>query len=418
MRIAIVNDTIGETSGSNQACARMAGRLASVGCTVAWIGMPDSTFDRATPVMRDLARRGVRLVALQIAPAQRSAFVIAQRVVRSDACQQLADALEKFDADLAVVCNVHNVLSAAAIRIVEDRCRETVFFPFDNWFWCVRKYNHVPGEEGPCRACVDGPTAKAFVARCGGGRLATATSSAVNHWLWSAGGLRRVDAWICATSFHVEVLARRGVKGEKAIEDVQFPLEAGLASALTTVEGPLAYYGSTAACKGLQGLASALAHCRGVSIELFVAEPPDQKLNRALAVAAARNEIRIETSLRWNSGLRERISKARAIVIPSSWDSVGEQVLFEAQALGKAVIASDIEVHRRMVVPGETGWLAGGKQGRALAACLEEAWASPETAEALGAEARRRLTQTDARWPDRFIQALSSVRRASAKVKA
>lgn len=408
MKIVIINDTIGETSGSNQACARMAEQLSGTGCSVNWVGMADASFHAGARRLRALRERGVKLSPLALPRTRSAAASIVHRMVRPSACEKLAKTLEEFRPDAAVICNIHNVLSAAALGVTSNSGARTLFYPFDNWFWCLRKYNYVPGDGGPCRACKDGPGGRVFQARCGGGLAPTLVSSATTHWLWSTGGFRSIHRWICATTFHRDLLRMRGVS-ETRIAEMDFPVEADLLDVPSAAEGPLLYYGSVAASKGLATLARALCASEGLSIDLFLTEKPGGDLARDLGEAAKRNTIRVDSRKRWNTGLRDAVAASRAVVVPSTWDSVGEQVLLESQALGKAVVASDIEVHRRLVIQGETGWVFKVGDARELAACLAEAWSSPRKALALGESARARSREAGGRWAAGFMSILVSM---------
>src|SRR5262249_44775586 len=115
------------------------------------------------------------------------------------------------------------------------------------------------------------------------------------------------------------------------------------------------YYGAAHPAKGLRQLFNALEGMRDFPLDMYVTEPFTGELATAFERAARGNTIKVDNALRWTTGLRERIRAARGVLVPSVWDSVGEQTLFEAMSFGRPVIASDIEVHR--------AWLSHSQQG-------------------------------------------------------
>jgi type III pantothenate kinase len=71
----------------------------------------------------------------------------------------------------------------------------------------------------------------------------------------------------------------------------------------------------------------------------------------------------------------------------------GITVLFEAMAMGKPVIASDIGTTRDYVVPGETGLLVPPGDAQALRQAVLDLHADPARRRRFGETARRRIEQ-------------------------
>ena len=93
---------------------------------------------------------------------------------------------------------------------------------------------------------------------------------------------------------------------------------------------------------------------------------------------------------------------ADLLVLASLWEGMPNVVL-EAMAAGRAVVATDVEGTEELVVPGRTGWLVPPRDGPALAAALLEAAADPERRRRYGATGRARV---DAEYtPDRVVDA-------------
>lgn len=87
------------------------------------------------------------------------------------------------------------------------------------------------------------------------------------------------------------------------------------------------------------------------------------------------------------------VRDARAIVLPSRWYEVFPRTLVEAYSLGVPAIASDIGALSELVEDGVTGVLVDAGSPDSLARALRTLAASPELAQRLGGNARRRYDE-------------------------
>lgn len=100
------------------------------------------------------------------------------------------------------------------------------------------------------------------------------------------------------------------------------------------------------------------------------------------------------------------------LVVSTSRSEGMSRIYLEAQAIGCALVASDIPAARELIRDGETGLLFPMGDVEALADRILEAAASPERRRLLGARARARLTDhTFARTVAEYAQLLHACRR-------
>jgi starch synthase (maltosyl-transferring) len=87
------------------------------------------------------------------------------------------------------------------------------------------------------------------------------------------------------------------------------------------------------------------------------------------------------------------LNAADLVVLPSLWEGMPNVVL-EAMAAGRAVVATAVEGSEELIVPGRTGWLVPAQDSEALRRALLEAADHPERRRAFG-EAGRRLVEAE-----------------------
>jgi starch synthase (maltosyl-transferring) len=81
---------------------------------------------------------------------------------------------------------------------------------------------------------------------------------------------------------------------------------------------------------------------------------------------------------------------ADVLVLPSHWEGMPNVVL-EAMAAGRAVVATEVEGTVDLVRPKETGWLVPPGVPKRLAEALLEAARDPENTQKMGARGRARV---------------------------
>lgn len=145
--------------------------------------------------------------------------------------------------------------------------------------------------------------------------------------------------------------------------------------------------------KGIQVLVDAVASLATPFRLRIVGEGPARgRIERAVADAGLRDRVEL-VGATTHAELPDEIASADVVVVPSVTDAGGDRdglpnVVLEAMACGRPVVASDVGAISAAIRDGETGLLVPPGDARALARALERLWAHPGLRARLGEAAR------------------------------
>ena len=142
------------------------------------------------------------------------------------------------------------------------------------------------------------------------------------------------------------------------------------------------FVGRLSAEKGIQVLADAAAHVPGVRVVVAGSGPEAQVLEGASGIDAL--------GALDGEAVRERMSGASALILPSIWYENFPRTLVEAMGCALPVIASRLGALAELVEDGVTGLLFEPGNAADLAEKMRWALAHPEAMAAMGAAARAR----------------------------
>lgn len=207
----------------------------------------------------------------------------------------------------------------------------------------------------------------------------------------------KVARWIALSQFSRDKLIVAGLPADRIVVGGQFV--GPPADAAGTPRERLLFVGRLAPEKGLAVLAEALALCPGVEVDVIGSGPEAARW-------AATPGLRLLGALA-PLDVMKAMQAARALVLPSIVYENFPRTLVEAYACATPVIASRIGALGELVMPGRTGLSFAAGDAHALAACLRQAMAQPQSMAQLGAAAR---SQYDERYaPEPHHRALMGI---------
>lgn len=314
----------------------------------------------------------------------------AARVVYSvEARRKVESLVDLVRPDIAHLHNIAHQLSPSVIRGLRSKGVPVVQTLHDYKLVCPSYQMMVDGEN--CERCAGARYYNAVIKRCMKGsvtRSLTVCAEAYVHQLLRTyrNGVR---LFIAPSRSLRERMIAHGVDAERI---VHLPYAIALDSYEPRygyeTERYAVYVGRLSTGKGLHTLLGAAALSRDVRLRIVGAGP----LEAELRDIAARDRLDNVEFMGYRTGeeLRELFSGALFVVVPSECYENSPLTVYEALALGKAVLGSTMGGIPELVDAGETGLLFEAGDQEALAARMTELAGDPSRAVEMGRAGRRK----------------------------
>lgn len=305
---------------------------------------------------------------------ERDPFAIGLRAFPNRNVSRSLEALvDRFRPDVAVVQNVHQYLSPAVFKTLRARSIPIVFMLNDYALYCVNRYAFRHGKS--CHQCLDHRYYRGILLKCSlkrgtvGYLESTVRAASLHH-------SSITNAFTCAGSVYtngsllVQRLIDFGFPSSRIVTGV-FPLaiDARPLEDPASIGEYFVYYGGEAPAKGQNVLLDAVELLdTPLRLKLCLLRPSEALSRRVDAInSAGKHQIDFDVTSRWETGVRETVQGARAVIVPSLWNSPHELVTYESFALGKAVIVSSNTGNADLIEDGRNGLVFEMGNARALA---------------------------------------------------
>jgi glycosyltransferase involved in cell wall biosynthesis len=237
---------------------------------------------------------------------------------------------------------------------------------------------HLFSQGAPCEACRGHRYGAAVAGRCKKDSVVASAAVAAEKWVHRAvGAVDWVDRFVAPSQFLADKLVKFGVSAAR-IEVLPNPVE--VPAPAPPGSGWL-FAGRLAPEKGTRQLAQALADLPGT----VVGDGPERAALRAgLPQAAFPGHLP-------GPGVAAAIAASAVVVVPSIWWENQPYAVTEAQAAGRAVVASAVGGIPELIDDGVDGVLVPAGDAAALRAAVRDLLADPARAASLGEAGRRRV---------------------------
>lgn len=242
--------------------------------------------------------------------------------------------VDKFDPDVVHFASFDHAKSGNLYRYCHDRKIRVVLQPWTMHFYCAQGFGFLKDHQ--CMRCITDGFSTAITQGCTGLRGCVSQLERAS--------LRRMavdsaDVVLSSNGDLDEILKTYGISEQK-IRRFPIAFDPSKTLPVTTTQGDYyIYYGQANSHKGTDFI-----------IELF-SVLPDKKLKLYPMAPYATEKslpsnIEIVSGVGWDTGLRDAIANAKAVVVPSLWATSTEYSLCEAMTLRKPVVVFKVGVHK------------------------------------------------------------------------
>lgn len=332
-----------------------------------------------------------------------------------EAARNLARMIRDLRPDAVYVLQQNNLLSPAVFMAARRAGTRVVHRLSDYNLMCPR-FDFLR-DEAPCEKCLAGSLWNAVrfkcVQRSFGASLIRVLSMYFHRWI---GAFDCVDAFVVTNRFMEKKLLEFGIAPER-IRLVPTFIDGAAIEPQYGHRGYVLYLGRLEPEKGPQYAVAAMAHLSDLDLRLTLTGTLADDHTGRLAALIRQHRLadRVDfAGFIHGSELSELIAGARCIVCPSVLYDNLPNVLLEAAAYGKPVVAPRHGCFPEAIADGRTGLLFAPGDARDLADKIRMLWTTPGLAETLGRNARAACERDYA--PERhYRDLLRALRPASAE---
>lgn len=267
--------------------------------------------------------------------------------------REIARVVESFQPDVAYIHNVFPLISPSLYHALHVLKVPIVQVVHEFRLLCPNSWFYTEGRI--CERCKHGNYLHAVRHRCyRDSYILSALYSASLGMHRFAGGMNKIDAFICLTKFSKLKLLEGGVPEEKLYVRPNF-IDASAVSPAPGTGDYVLYLGRLSPEKGVWTLLRAFEQLRGVPLKIVGTGPLESDLREHVEEKGLKNI----SLMGFKAGKEkwELLRNSRFVVLPSEWYEAFPMVILEAYAVGKPVVASDLGGLPDIVRNGKSGIL-------------------------------------------------------------
>jgi glycosyltransferase involved in cell wall biosynthesis len=328
-----------------------------------------------------------------------------------DAYKKLRKLIRDTRPDVVYVLQQVNALSPSVFRAAKDEGVRVIHRLSDFNMMCAKSDFLLDGNI--CTSCLRGDYSAASANRCvHGSRAATMIRVAAMRFHRRMRLFDDVSTFVCPSRFTAELLNQSGVSEEKITSIPTFVNSEKITSKHNSTKcgnGNYALYlGRIAPEKGIDCLIAAAK--TNPQIRMFLTGSTDsayaQSVLRNVEEAGLSDRIQF-TGFVEGAKKDEIIDDAICVLCPSIWYENMPNVVLEAYAHGKPVVAFNVGCMSEFVENGVTGYLVTLKDAVSLGKATETLLSEPDFAASMGESARKKCVRDYS--PDAHLRALLEV---------
>lgn len=207
-----------------------------------------------------------------------------------------------------------------------------------------------------CELCSTGNYWRAIYYKCNRSSLARSiVSSSESYISYMLGAVRNIDRFISISDFQRKKLVSRGLPDNRITTIHNFVSASSISGVVSSCTEYFLYFGRIEKEKGIYTLVDAAARIKEFPLIIAGTGKDAEGLNDRIRELNAKHIYFV--GFKSGDELQKLIDDALCVVVPSEWYEPFGLVLLEAQARGKAIIASRIGAIPEIIQDGTNGLL-------------------------------------------------------------
>ena len=321
-----------------------------------------------------------------------------------EAKRRLARLLKDVRPDIAHLHNIQYQLTPSILSVLR-RFDVPVVQSLHDWHLvCAGAYLYNRGHR--CEKCVGHRYYRCLAGRCYRQSFAASLMACLSKYVDAALDLwaGNVDVFGVPGMHMADRLERWGIPKSK-FHVIANPMDLRHLRPTFEVGDNVVWYGRLLRLKGVYIILRAARQLPHIRFDLYGSGPEEGGVRSYIERHTLAN-VALDVKTRWGSDLEGRVSGALCIVEPSEWHHPSQYVLWEALALGKAVLATRIGGTPELVEEECNGALFEPGDWRGLARLIERLSEDHDTANAWGRRGRAKVESrlVDRSFHDRLME--------------
>lgn len=288
--------------------------------------------------------------------------------------------------EVAMVQNVFPLISPSVYRAVKGEGLPIVQLVYNYRFFCSNGVFFTQGKV--CERCLKGNFLNGVIRKCYRNSYWATAVMAASLGVHRAAGtfLKTIDRLVVPDAFLKKKMMEGGFP-EDRIVIIQNPFDLSGYEPSSDHDDYILFVGRLVREKGIFTLLEAVKNKSRIRLLIVGDGPERESVQRTIR----QNNLHHVTFVgpRYGDDLKKLLSRAWFVIFPSEWYDNGPMVIYQSFAMGKPVVASQIDGIPELVIENETGLLFPPGDSASLADRIERLASDEQTTQRLGRQARR-----------------------------
>jgi len=328
---------------------------------------------------------------------------IAKTVYSLESKRKMRELLSNEKVDLAHLHMISHQISPSILHALRESNVPTIQTVHEYKLICPAYHLYIHHKHEICERCVGGRYYNIFRHKCLKNSILASSLAGIAQYIHKAMQIyeANIDIFITPSRFLAGKLAEGGISRKK-IRTLRLYIDLRSFRPKYEAGNYAIYFGRISPEKGILTLLKAMKRVSDFQLLVVGEGPQREELERF----SAENGMGNVSFLGYKDGdnLRQLVAQAAFVLLPSEWYENSPLVTYEANALGKPVLASNIGGIPENIEPGETGMLVEPGNVDQLADRIQYLAENKSLCSTMGRNGRQKVERTCAGHYDKLME--------------